>query len=105
MMSRGASRAGETMKDSIIVTTPEQLREIVSEAVASAIQKGGASQEAPPDILNCEQVATLIGVHPDTVPRLARKKDGLPVFGRVGSHLRFRRADVLHWIASRRDHA
>jgi excisionase family DNA binding protein len=94
------------MKDAIVVMTGEQLHNLISAAVEEGIQKAGAIGEAtPPDILNCVQVATLIGVHPDTVPRLTRKKNGLPVFGRAGSHLRFRRADVLHWLASGRDHA
>jgi excisionase family DNA binding protein len=93
------------MKDAIVVMTGEQLRDLISAAVEEGIQKAGSTGEATPDILNCVQVAALIGVHPDTVPRLTRKKNGLPVFGRAGSHLRFRRADVLNWLASRRDHA
>lgn len=86
-------------KEPLAVTlTTGELRALIREELVDAMKKTGAPREAP-DILNAEQVAELLGVHRETVPRYAREK-GLPVFGRVGSHLRFSRADVLAWIAS-----
>jgi excisionase family DNA binding protein len=89
------------MKDPLVVVTAAELRTLVREEIEAAMQKAGApTTEAPADILNCEQAAKLLGCHPDTVPRLVKTK-GLPVYGRMGSHLRFCRPDVLAWLAGR----
>lgn len=74
----------------------DRFRLIVREELAA--QKAGAPREAPGEIINCKQVAELIDCHVGTVPKLAARR-GLPVYGRVGTHLRFRRSDVLAWVA------
>lgn len=86
------------MKDAIIVTTPEQLREIVREEVKAAIAEAGRGNES--EVLDTEGAARLLGVNPQTVPRLVKMK-GLPSLRRIGTHYRFRRADLLAWMRDR----
>jgi excisionase family DNA binding protein len=83
--------------DGIIVATAAQLRAIVRDAVADAFAKATA-RDAPHEVLTLEQVAELIGVHHRTVPRLVRNK-GLPTLRRIGKLWRFKRADVMAWLA------
>jgi excisionase family DNA binding protein len=96
-------RERDDMKDTIIVTTPEALEELVEKAVERAMQKAAAIHDAPAEILNRKQVAKLIGVHTHTIPSLVSEQ-GLPTLRRVGTLWRFRRSDVLAWLA-RRDNA
>ena len=87
------------MKDSIVVISAADLRLLVREEVADALAKAGA-RDAPGEILSCEQAAELIGVHPHTVPKLVRAK-GLPTLRRIGKLWRFKRSDVMAWLAKK----
>lgn len=82
----------------IVVMTGEQLRALVLDAVTSALANAAPADAS--DVLDCDEVATLIGVHPRTVPRLVAK-DGLPTLRRIGKLWRFSRRAVLAWMETR----
>ncbi len=84
--------------NAVVVVTPEQLLALVSEAVRTSIQERSPSEA--PEVLTREQVANLLQVNPHHVPVLVRKH-GLPSH-RIGSQWRFRRTEVLEWLASQK---
>lgn len=96
---RSAGR--ETPSTLIVTLTTPELRSLIREEVEAAMQSGGASRGAPPEILNRKEAAALLGVHPRTIPTLVGR--GLPCLRRVGNHWRFRRSDVVAWFRSRDD--
>jgi excisionase family DNA binding protein len=49
------------------------------------------------EILTVKEVSVMLRVNPSTVYRLVRE-GGIPAF-RVGSEWRFRKDQVVHWIA------
>jgi excisionase family DNA binding protein len=83
-----------------VVISVEQLRALVREELADALAKGGPQDELH-DILDREQAAKLIGVTTRTIPRLV-ERDGLPTLRRVGKLWRFRRTDVMAWLAAKK---
>lgn len=84
------------MKPAVIVTTPEELREIIREELRAM-----APKKDEPEVLTRAQCAELLGVHERTVPALVETR-GLPCAGRIGKLWRFRRSEVLAWLDSRR---
>jgi excisionase family DNA binding protein len=50
-------------------------------------------------LLDAKAVATILGVHQNTVLKLTRS-GSLPGF-RLGRHWRFRRGDIAGWVAKR----
>ncbi len=88
------------LRDPIVVLTLEQLRTVVREEVAGALAKAGPAENES-DILDREQAAKLIGVTTRTIPRLV-KRDGLPTLRRVGKLWRFRRSEVMAWLAAKK---
>lgn len=84
----------------LVLTTPEELRELVAEAVRGELAKAVPRAEQG-DVMTCEQVAELLGIHVVSVRNLVRLK-GLPELGRIGTHRRFSRAAVLAWLDQRR---
>lgn len=53
---------------------------------------------ALPDILTCKDAAALLSMHPKVIARMAQRKE-LPAF-KIHRSWRFRRAQVLQWVAS-----
>jgi excisionase family DNA binding protein len=50
-----------------------------------------------------QELAELLGVHPETIRREAARKHLRPI--RIGPHLRFAESAVLEWLASKEDAA
>ncbi len=86
----------------VAVLTPEELHELVTSAVRAELAKVRPEPES--EIMTCEQVAELLGVHTRTVRHLIRD-EGLPPLRRIGKLWRFRRSDVLAWMANRKKSA
>ena len=82
--------------------TADELAAIIETAVASALAKARPSE--PSEIMTAEQVAELVQVCVETVPRLVRNA-GLPEIRAIGNHRRFRRSEVIEWMTARRKSA
>lgn len=67
------------------------------EIMATTRTKPRRREPADPDILNRDQAAKLLGLHPETVARLARAGK-LPA-QKVGQQWRFSRRRLKSWIA------
>jgi excisionase family DNA binding protein len=80
----------------MVLLTPEQLREVVSDAVRSALPARAEPAEA--EVMTRLQVAKFLQVNSHQIPVLIRKH-GLPSH-HVGSQWRFRRSEVLAWMAA-----
>ena len=84
----------------VIVTTPEELRAIVREAIDEALAvRRPAPSDTPPEWIDTSVAAALLGVSTRQVAKMAKAGD-LP-HGNVGRLLRFRRSDVLALLESR----
>jgi excisionase family DNA binding protein len=90
---------GEAMKDGIVVLTADALREIVSEAVTSALAKAGTRDES--DVMDMDQAAALVRVHVKTLRKLIHE-EGLPQLRPIGKLRRFSRREILAWMARRK---
>jgi excisionase family DNA binding protein len=88
------SPAGAT----VIVTTREQLEDIVRSAVRAELAARVA--EEPEEWLDAAGVAAIVGCHPRTVQKLARN-EGLPSHRVTAKLLRYRRSEVLRWLEER----
>lgn len=53
-----------------------------------------------PDILNTEQTAEYLGLSKPTLERMRLKGNG-PKFAKLGSSVRYRKADLDAWLESR----
>ncbi len=85
------------MIESIVVVSLTDLRALIAAAVEAAIARRA---DEPSEWLDAEGVAALLGVHARTVQKLV-KRSGLPAH-RLGAKLyRYRRTEVLAWIATR----
>lgn len=82
----------------VVVLTPEQLRELVREAVRDELASAKPSTSA---YLTASDVAKILGCHPKTVCIWTRTR-GLPAIRR-GRDLRFKRDDVTAWMESHHD--
>lgn len=82
----------------VIVVSVDELAELVRDAVRAEFERRDDRPE-PCDWIGVPEAAELLGVHPDTVGKMARKH-GLPVH-RVGRKLRFRRSELEAWVESR----
>jgi excisionase family DNA binding protein len=56
---------------------------------------------ALPDILTCKDAAALLSMHPKVIARMAQSKE-LPAF-KIHRSWRFRRVQVLQWLASHQE--
>ncbi len=81
----------------LVILTPEELEALVERAVRRATPVMAAPA---PEVLTREQAAELLQVNPHAIPRLVRD-EGLPAH-RLGSQWRFRRSEILAWLASAR---
>ena len=84
------------MSGRIVLVEPEQLVELIEDAVRRALDEVGNG--ATPEWLSSRQTAELIGCHAKTVGRLARSKE-LQAH-RVGRAWRFRRSDVEQYLGN-----
>ena len=82
----------------VVVLSREELEEAVERAVRRAVGPGRDAPEAS-EVLTREQAAELLQVNPHTIPRLVRA--GLPSH-RLGAQWRFRRSELLAWLAGSR---
>ena len=73
--------------------TLDAIRAVVYEAVAVALESRDAW-------LDTDQAAAYVGVHPATIHNLVSKKR-LPRYGEPGTALKFRRADLDAYVASK----
>lgn len=71
----------------------DDLRALVRDAVRAEIESHSSERE----VMTAKQVAELLGTHPVVVRRYVRTR-GLPA-NKIGSSYRFKRADVLEWLA------
>ncbi len=78
---------------SVIVTTAEELRAIVAEAVRSV------AAPSPDEWMNADDVARMLGVKRSTIPALV-SRESLPCY-RPGKAYTFRRSEVEAWILER----
>lgn len=85
----------------VIVTTPEQLRELVRDAVREAlsVSREHDRDREPGEWLDTEAAAALLRVHPRTVAKCVTR-EGLPA-RKIGRMYRFKRAEVLLWLEQR----
>jgi hypothetical protein len=83
------------MTTPVVVVSPTELRELVSEAVREAL---GDAQPAQPALVDRAELGRTLGVSPSTISRLARQ--GLPTV-RVGEAPRYSVPDVLEWLQAR----
>lgn len=86
----------------LAVMTSDELSALVETAVNRALARTRPEPES--EIMSCEQVAELLGVHPRTVRNLTHD-EGLPPLRRIGKLWRFRRSEVLEWMANRKKSA
>lgn len=86
----------------VILTTPEQLRELVRDAVREELdarerdRKELADSKTSTDWIGLEEAASMIGCVPDYV----RRHKGVPVHY-VGRKPRFSRTELAAWIRNR----
>jgi excisionase family DNA binding protein len=78
----------------VVVLTPEQLRELVRDAVREALDDRAANEAPAPDRewLDASSAGALLGVHARSVIRMAQA--GKLRGTRLGKLWRFRRSDV-----------
>lgn len=76
-----------------VTLTVDELRALVREAVR---EERSAPVEEAAEVLTREQVARLLQVNAHFVPKLI--KQGMPAH-RLGEQWRFRRSEVLAWLA------
>lgn len=81
----------------MIVVSPAELAQLVRDAVREALD--GQRLDAGGDWLDAAGAAELLRVHVRTIGNLAKRRD-LPS-SRVGRLLRFKRSDVLAYLAAR----
>jgi excisionase family DNA binding protein len=81
----------------LIGITREELSKVVSNAVSAALERTKTSDA---EVLTCAQAAKYLGLHRDTLSKIARKAQ----FGsRVGNKWRFRRSELDAYLASMRN--
>lgn len=81
----------------VAILTPEQLHDLVADAVAEAL--AGLTERAPePDLVPPAEMARRLGISRTSLHRL--RVAGAPVV-RVGDVHRYRPADVISWLQSR----
>ena len=80
----------------VVVVSPADLRELVRSAVAEAL--AGRVEQVTSDWVDAAGAAAILGVHVRTIGNLAKRRD-LPST-RVGRLLRFRRADLVAYLAA-----
>ena len=80
--------------------TVEELRSLVRDAVKQELALVPKGVE-PSEVLTRKQAAELLSVNPHQMPKLI--KEGLPAhrFGVGGKQWRFRRSEILQWLAKR----
>src|SRR5271156_3732933 len=83
----------------VFVLTRDDLEAAVERAVRRVVATGGPRTGDEPEVLTREQAADLLQVNPHTIPRLVRA--GLPAH-RLGSQWRFRRSELLAYLARAR---
>lgn len=81
----------------LIVATPEQLTELIREAVERAL--ADQRQDVAPVLIDRNGVARALGISPSTVDRLRR--DGLPCV-LIGDSPRFLAAECVSWLLENR---
>ena len=84
----------------IIVTTQEELRQIIIESLSAILQKPELPITPKPDILNIEQVAELLDLSISSVYTKVNKRL-IPHFKR-GKRLYFRLIEISDWIQNGR---
>jgi excisionase family DNA binding protein len=80
---------------SVVVVSPDDLRALIAEAVATALN-GAVRPAAPadtPEYLTTREAAALLGVSMGTLEHLRTKRQG-PSYIRIGNAIRYRRADL-----------
>lgn len=100
---RFPSRRGHRAPDSehvnrLVVVDPDELGELIESAVARALALRSDAQRA--EWLDAAGAAALLGLHRDTVARMARLGE-LPS-SRVGREYRFLRSELSAWIEAGR---
>lgn len=84
----------------LIVTTPEQLRALVTDAVKAAIANANGTPTTAPEYLTIQDVSEWLDATPRTV-RQWIETGGLPAM-RIGAReWRLSRASVISWLESR----
>ncbi len=90
------------MSSNIIVTTPEELKAIVQDAVSSLITKNDKAVE--PDTITLDKTVELLEEHgfPTSRAKLYKltSKGEIP-HKKYGHKLVFSRKEILNWVASR----
>jgi excisionase family DNA binding protein len=79
-----------------VALTVDELRELMRAAVREALVTQEADQD---EVMTREEAAGLLKVHPDVLIRYVRQF-ALPGH-KVGSEWRFRRSELLNWLAQR----
>ena len=82
------------MTQMVVQLTADELRALVREELARVVPARAPESR---EVLTRAQVAELLDVHPNSVPRYIRR--GLPTH-KVGGEFRFIRAEVMAWIAA-----
>jgi excisionase family DNA binding protein len=84
-----------------VTLTVDELRKLVREEVQRA--SGPSIASTAPEVMTRADVAKLLQVHPNVVGRYIREQ-GLPA-ARLGGEWRFLRADIIAWLAARKERA
>ena len=80
----------------VLVLTPEEVRDLVRKAVREELDARGDLNR---DVLTAEEVAALLSVHPKTVTKLVTR-EGMPAH-RLGREYRFSRSEITAWLEER----
>lgn len=93
--------------DKIILTTPTELKEIISQAVLDAINSSEVTTHSQPQpqsnedqLLRISQLAVLLSVSKQTIHNW--KKQGLIPFHRISNKVFFKKSEVLQSLKKSR---
>lgn len=100
--ARRAKTPGVTKREpretNVVVATPEELRELLSEALSEALERHASVGPPPPELVKGEELARLLSVSRTTVHRL--RQEGMPAI-RMGETFRYHLGDCVEWLRRR----
>lgn len=82
----------------VVTLTSEQMSELVAKSVEGVVERIVASQQK--EVMTLAECAAFLGRNEEVVVRVLVKKKGLPVHYISEREPRFRRAEVLDWLAT-----
>ncbi|MEM7104871.1 MAG: helix-turn-helix domain-containing protein [Bacteroidota bacterium] len=84
------------MKNKIIITTEEELREIIADCVRGQLKSLIPKEEE--ELLTVNEVADLFGVTAVTIHSWKKKK--ILAFHRIGGRVRFKKSEIMEKLST-----